>query len=246
MNDVIVSFEPNFNQLNNIKDWLLIEDQKERYAGFYCNWHNSVEFSISRKEIAIILLNGQPIGFLTWLGDEKVIKIQIAEIKPGFRKMGYGRLLTDSVLNKLQHRGCMVAYLHCQPAKSERAWKKIGFKRYPNLPDFVNYNDEEQGRHLYRILVSSAKASKSNEANEVISLWAVERYQADRFSPKWFWELTFEGDTRKLNDPIIAPVNCNWNMALTINEEIIKSSEIKHFTKGRIEFNGFLILEDLP
>jgi GNAT superfamily N-acetyltransferase len=246
MSNVIVSFGPDINQLNEIKEWLLVEDRKERYAGFYCNWHNSVEYSISRNEIAIVLLDGQPIGFLTWLGDKKVTKIQIAEVKPGFRKRGYGRLLVDAVLNKLQQQGCMVAYLHCQPAKSEKAWKKIGFKQYPNLPDFDNYNDEEQGRHLYRVLVSSTKASTSSKADEVISLWTVERYQADRFSPKWFWKLTFEGDTRKLTTPIIAPVNCNWNMALTINKEIVKSSEIKHFTKGSIEFNGFLIIEDLP
>ncbi|MEO6520049.1 MAG: hypothetical protein ABIN91_00095 [Mucilaginibacter sp.] len=78
MSNAIVSFEPNVDQLNEIKNWLLIEDQEKRFAGLYCNW-NSIEYSLGRKEIAIILLGEMPIGFLTWFKNERAATIQFTE-----------------------------------------------------------------------------------------------------------------------------------------------------------------------
>ncbi|MDB5002095.1 MAG: hypothetical protein JWQ34_320 [Mucilaginibacter sp.] len=140
----------------------------------------------------------------------------------------------------------MVVYLQCRPTTSEKVWKKIGFSRYPNMPYFDNFNDSEKGRQLYRVLVPFANPLKSSKAKEKISIWCVERYQADRLSPKWIWPLVFQQNTRKLLKPIIAPVNHKWDINWIVHDEVIKSSEIKYFAKGNRDFTGFLIIEDMP
>lgn len=59
---VTISFEPKIDQLNQIKEWLLIGAKEKRHAGLYSNWDN-VEDSFGRNEIAIILLSEIPLVF---------------------------------------------------------------------------------------------------------------------------------------------------------------------------------------
>ena len=244
MQNVKVSFEPTTDQMATIKEWLFIEDEKKKFDGFYCNW-NSIEYSWERNEIAIILNNEVPIGFITWWLSDKVAKIQIAEIKPGFRKKGYGRLLTETTLNRLKGHGIMVSYLHCQPAKSENTWTKIGFSRFPDVPSFKHYNNGEEGRHLYRILVPHLEINELVKTDEQIQLWSVERYEADKYAPQWEWQLSFDKGSRRLVKPIIFPANCKWNIRWVRNNETIKSDEIKYFSKQEIAFNNFVIIEEM-
>ena len=245
MADSILSFNPTAEQLDEIKDWLIVENKnKEGFAGFYCNW-KEIAGSFSQNELAAILIDGKVIGFMTWWSSEKVANLQIGEIRPEYRRKGYGRILMEGVLDKLRLSGIMVAYLHCQPANAERAWRKVGFLRYPNVPYFEDHNDFEQGHHLYRILVPHIMPGKSIEKGESISLWAVERYQADRFTPKWKWSLSFEQDTRKLITPIIAPAYQKWNISWNVDGKAIKSDQVKYFAKDNLEFSGFLIMEYL-
>lgn len=246
MVDSIVSFKLTAEQLDEIRDWLIIENKRKRgFAGFYCNW-KQITGSFSENELAVILLDGQVIGFMTWLLSEKVANLQIGEIRPGFRKKGYGRILMEAVLAKMKQKGCMVAYLHCQPATAEKAWRKIGFKRYPNVTHFADHIDLEQGRYLYQILVPHLMPVKTLAKGESISLWSVERYQAERFAPQWKWSLTFKKDTRKLALPIIAPAYQKWNISWNMDGKEVKSDQIKYFAKDELEFSGFLIMEHLP
>jgi len=244
MEGIEVIFQPTHEHLSEIKQWLLVEDQKKRFAGFYCNW-NSIEYSFDRNEMSVILQGKSAIGFLTWFNYTKVTKIQIAEIKPGFRKKGYGRILTQTVLDHLIRQGFVVAYLHCQPATSETAWKKIGFMRYPQVPDFADYNNKEEGRHLYKILVPCADQSKSPTEKQ-IELWSVESYLSSRHMPKWRWELKFNANGQELEKPIIAPAKRKWDIRWQENGQIIKDGQIKYFDKTDIDYCDFIIIESMP
>lgn len=244
MQNIEVSFAPTGEQLNEIKEWLLIEEHGKPFAGFYCNW-NSIEYSFGRNEIAVIFLEKAPIGFLTWFNNDRVTTIQITEIKPGFRRMGYGKTLLEAVAGKLQNAGVAVLDLHCQPATSKKAWKKLGFKNYPDVEDFSDFNHEE-GNWLYKILVPFDKPTKSAANKESIELWSVEPYLASRTLPAWKWHPKFEGGSRKLVNPIIFPANADWNIRWLIDGDAIKENKVKRFLKTEIAFSNFIIIEELP
>ncbi len=244
MKDIEVSFDPSNHQIGEIKAWL-IEEDKGFKEGFFCNWNGS-RASFEEKKIGIIILNEDVIGFITWFGSESVTTIDIAEIKPGFRRMGYGKVLAEALYNKLQKQGVKILELHCQPAKSEKIRKKSGFKDFPDVEGFEDYNSNK-GKHLYKILIPFAKPTKSvKRKSESIELWAVGPHLTTRFSPQWIWHLKFEKGSRKLIKPIIFPAKYDWNILWKIDSEIIQENKIKRFQKGNIDFSNFIIIEGLP
>ncbi len=177
---------------------------------------------------------------------ERVTKIQIAEIKPGFRKMGLGKILTHALLSRLKNEGVIAVRLQCQPSDAENAWKKIGFKNFPSVPEMEPFNNYDEGRHLYQILTKYAEPNITESSNEIIEMWAVESYLSDKHSPVWVWNLKFENGSRKLATPIIAPAKHKWNICWKINGEMIKNSQIKYFSKTEVYFDNFLFIEELP
>lgn len=245
MQNVRISFKPTLAQCNEIREWLIAEEKKAPLSGFYCNW-NSIQYSFDDGKMAVITLEKGTIGFVTWFNNDRVTKIQIAEIKPGFRKMGYGRLLTNALLAHLKEQGVIAVRLHCQPSKSEVAWRKLGFKRFPNVPEMSALNNYEEGRNLYQILVPHTKLSKSKIPKESIELWAVEAYQADRYASQWKWLPKFVMGSRKLVSPIIAPAKYKWNIRWKINDQIIKDGQVKYFGNTGISYDTFIIIEELP
>jgi len=245
MQNVIVSFEPSPEHVDIIEKWL-IKESKSSKPGFFVNWQNSVLISHSRGLMAVVLLNENPIGFITWYKEnDRVAEIVITEIQPGFRKKGYGRIMVEALLTKLKNDAIYVVKLHCQPSTSEKAWKKLGFIQFPKIDGFHEYNSAD-GKHLYKILCTSAELTTVDAGGEIIELWAAEPYEADREQPLWTWQLMFEGDSRKLIRPIIFPAKRKWQIRWTRNNSIVKQDGIKYFQKEEIDFSEFLIIEQLP
>ncbi len=243
MKDIKVSFDPTINQIKEVKAWL-IEEDKVFKEGFFCNW-KLIQNSHIEKKTGVIIVNENVVGFITWFGSEPVVSIDIAEIKPGFRGMGYGKILAEALFNRLQMQNVKVLELHCQPAQSEKIWKKLGFKNFSDVKDFEGFNTNE-GRHLYKILVPFAKPTKPIKRKaESIELWAVDPHLTKRFLPQWIWNLKFEKESRKLIKPIIFPANHDWNIMWKIGSDIIEENKIKHFQKSTIDFGNFIIIENL-
>ncbi|HEY4325936.1 MAG TPA: GNAT family N-acetyltransferase [Mucilaginibacter sp.] len=243
MKDVKVTFRPSAGQLNKIKVWLT-EEWDVSGEGFCCNW-GVIEDAFDNKKMGVISLAKKVIGFITWFDSERVTTIQITEIKLGFRRMGYGRILAEALFDMLYEKGVMILDLHCQPAKSEKAWKKLGFKQYPDVDDFNDYNSKD-GKYLYKILVPFDKPTKSDKDKESIELWAVEPYETSRFLPEWKWYPKFEKGSRKLFKPIIFPAKRDWNIQWKKDGSIIKNNKVKRFGKTDINFSDFIIIEQLP
>lgn len=243
MKDVKVSFDPTNNQIEEVKTWLIEEDKVSK-EGFFCNW-KLIQNSYKEKTIGIIIVSENVVGFITWCGSEPVTSIDIAEVKPKFRRMGYGKILAEALFIKLQQQGTKVLELHCQPAQSEKIWKKLGFKNFPDVNDFEDFNTSE-GRHLYKTLVPFTDPTKSTKLKtESIELWVVEPHLTTEFSPQWIWNLKFEKGSRKLIKPIIFPAKRDWNIVWKINLDTIQENKIKRFQKGNIDFGNFIIIEDL-
>lgn len=244
MKELDISFNTTAKHLKNIKSWLIAEE-KTGNKGFFCNW-NVIEQSFNNKKIGVILEENKVIGFITWFDRDRITTIEIAEIRPGFRRMGYGRKLAQALFDNLQKQGVTALTLHCQPAESEKVWKRMDFKRYPSVPDFGDYNSEK-GKWLYKILIPFIKPTKSIKGKESIELWSVEPYQIERVSPEWKWHPKFKKGTRTLIKPIVFPAKRDWNIRWKNNDGlIIRDEKVKRFGKDEIDFTNFIIIEKLP
>jgi len=238
-----VDFKPSTIQLGQIKVWLMEEDNTLG-EGFFCNW-GVIKDSFDNKKICTLLLGKKTIGFMTWFERDKVTTIQITEIRPGFRRMGYGRYLADVLTERLAKQGFLVLELHCQPAKSEKAWKKLGFREYPDVEGFQDYNDAD-GKHLYKILVRHLKPTKSKKEVATIELWDVEPHQTNKVSALWKWHPKVKPGKSHLDKPIIFPAKRDWNIRWSENSVIIREDKVKYFGKpANIDFMNFIIIEEL-
>ncbi len=243
MDNPKISFKPNSTHLEKIRAWLQ-DEEASHGTGFFCNWHIITD-SFENQKMAVLLLKTTPIGFITWFEREKVTTIQIAEIRHGYRRMGYCRLLAEALFEKLLRKGKFVLELHCQPAASEKAWKKLGFARFPDVDGFARYNSEH-GRHLYRILVPYLKPTQATNIKDQVELWSVEPHYVDKASPKWRWKVKFDGTSDRLEKPIIFPAKKDWNIRRTRNGVILKDDKVKYFDRYEdIDFGDFIIIEKI-
>lgn len=237
-----VGFKPNSDQIEEIKV-CLIDEEKNYKEDFFCNWA-SVQQSFSDNKIAVLIQNKNAIGFISWFEWEKVARIQIAEIRPGYRKKGFGKYLAEKLFENLLKRGFAVLDLHCQPASSEKVWKKLGFKRFPGARDFERENSPN-GRYLYKVLVPHLRPAKSLTAKESIEIWYAEPHLARTEPAQLRWHPKFEKGTRNLVKPIIASAKRDWQISWNKQEEILKIDKIKYFSKNKIDFGNFIIINSL-
>jgi hypothetical protein len=134
--------------------------------------------------------------------------------------------------------------LHCQPASSEKIWKKLGFKKFPDVPGFDKENSPNDP-YLYRIIAPFLEPVKVPTSKDVLMLWSVEPYQADREQPRWLWDLTFQPNGSGLTFPIIIPAKRDWNLRLLIDGTNVMENKIKKFGPVEIDFGDFLVIENL-
>ena len=125
-----VSFNPTKKQLIEIEGWLLRE-RSQTGEGFYCN-RRIIKNSFSKNEMATISKTSKTVGFAIWnnIADFSVT-IDIAEIKPRYRKKGLGEELISRLIDYLISLNIYVAYLECMPESSEFFWRHLGFIDFP-------------------------------------------------------------------------------------------------------------------
>lgn len=129
------------NTMNAIEAWLDVEEAAYQRAeaawersgyegempvrGFRCNW-NSVRrtWSEGTATVHVLMVEGEPIGFL----DGK----DILEIRPDFRKHGYGRLLAQFMLDRFRDEGRSVLEIEIAPRSAEPFWRRMGFSVVPD------------------------------------------------------------------------------------------------------------------
>lgn len=239
----IINFSPADHHISEIKKWLIDEERKTR-KGFYCNWE-IIKSSYVKGQLITISHRNRTIGFATFYSNtEKTIKIEIAEIKPSYRKKGAGKKLTAELLKHFKDKGVVVAYLQCAPETSEPIWKKLGFIEYPDPPENYNFN-ASGNKQLFQILTPHINPNNLGESNERIELWNDEPYRTGDTEPTYVWHLEFIPNTRKLKTPIIHPAHYEWRIRWTSNGKVIKDNKIKYFGK-EIDYETFIVIDELP
>ncbi|WP_443946010.1 hypothetical protein ACJVDH_02570 [Pedobacter sp. AW1-32] len=236
-------FKITLDQLDEIRSWL-VEEEKASGEGFLCNW-SSIAQSYQDKKLGILTMNKQAIGFITWFEWEKVARIQLAEIRLGYRRNGYGKYIAEELFFRLERIGIKVVDLHCQPASSEKIWKRLGFKRFPEVKDFERENSTK-GRYLYKILVPHLKPTRYRASREAVKLWYSEPHIVRIRAADLIWHPKFEKGTRNLIKPIIHPAKRDWQISWDKLTEISRTDKIKYFSRNEIDFGNFIFINTLP
>ncbi|MDQ1087171.1 GNAT family N-acetyltransferase [Siphonobacter sp. SORGH_AS_1065] len=243
--DVKISFKPSEHSLEQIREWLRQEDENKK-EGFYCNW-DYIQDSCQKDQGVIILVSGKAIGFITWHGggEDSSAGIDIAEIHPDYRRRGYLKHLFEELCQYLVAQGTVALWLRCVPAASEKAWKRLGFIRFPEVMQSTNRRSDE-GSKMYKIIVPHLKPAKKVTAKEVVNLWSQEPHEARKYDPAWQWNLTFQSKTRTLKLPIIHPANPDWQINWSVEGLSKKEEKVKRFLNRGRYIGSFVMITELP
>lgn len=237
-----VSFSPTSQEIGQIEQWLT-DERNETGEGFLCNWR-VIKSAFDENEIATILIDGEPVGFITWqIFSKRCAEIVIAEVKPSHRNRGLGKSLVNSLFEFFRKKNIVVVSLECSPESSEPIWRKLGFVDFPDTPEKYNLNPYGN-KNLYRVLIPSLQTSQAG-VGETIELWNDEPYIALSSSPNYIWNLEFKQGGRELVKPIVHPSHYDWRMRWSDNGKVIKDSKVKHFG-SEIDFRRFIIISELP
>ncbi|WP_417233030.1 GNAT family N-acetyltransferase [Brevundimonas sp.] len=124
-----------------VEAWLAAEDAAYREAldavvnrrlnveipdqGFLCNWHLVVSSHARDPHNVHVLLEDElPVGF--------VDRLDILEVRPDRRGLGYGRKLAAFMEQWAGERGWAVAQIEIAPPSAIPFWEAMGFTRVPN------------------------------------------------------------------------------------------------------------------
>lgn len=232
-----VTFAPNNYHQKEIREWLLKEDLQSN-QGFYCNWH-IIEEAFLKHQVAVITKNNLAIGFLYFVNGDKVVTIDIAEIKPENRKKGIGRLLMNSCMDRFRQEGKLVTELFCEPKSSEKVWKKLGFLNCP-----PNYLKDNKIRMYFPLVETSSYAFSSED--EIIELWDHDPTNRTTVNSTWIWKVERKINSNELIKPIIHPAHYDWQICWRKKGHILELTQVKRFKSTEIEFDSFIIITELP
>jgi len=232
-----VTFKPNKKHQEEINEWLLDEDLKTS-QGFYCNWI-LIEEAFLQQQVAVITENDLAIGFLYFISGDRVVTIDIAEIKPKNREKGIGRLLFNCCLERFRKEGKMIVELFCKPKSSEKIWKKLGFLNSPH-----NYLKDNKIRMHYPLIETNSNGLSSED--EIIELWDFDPTYRTTENPKWVWKIERKSNSNELIKPIIHPSHYDWQICWRNQDHIFELTQVKRFKGAKIEFGNFIIITELP
>jgi GNAT superfamily N-acetyltransferase len=229
---------PNFNQLNEIKNWLSDESQKYN-EGFFCNWKAVMRY-FENNQLIILVKDLNVIGFTTWYIHDKIaLNIDIAEIHPDYRGNGYGKFMMHETFNFCKTKGAIVAKLFCAPSSSYEFWKSLGFKDMPEI------GNDLPKLSLYMPLIDVLETiNYENSESNTIELWNCEPYNITGVTASWIWSIN--PIKNKISPPILIPCNRDWNIRYSQNGRTIHEDKVKRFSiKNPIVFDSFIYINEL-
>lgn len=217
------NFHPTEKHLSKIKDWLPKD---------YNDWC-SITKAFKQKGFVVFTENDLVIGFSCYEISGALAYIILFQIKPDCMNKGFGRKFVNQVLNEFKKNGILVSELHCAPEESKFFWQKMGFIKFPDL------KRNENRIRMYLPLVETLEQNNDIDSNNVIKLWNDHPSVATKIKPTWQWNVV----RGKLEKPIILPVNTDWQISLTLNNEVIEISKLAKFSLMKNNFTDVLVID---
>ncbi len=221
LNKCKLILNPSNSEFCNIKKWLVTEFKKVG-SGFYYNL-NIIESAFEMNRLFILNYDNKPIGFLVWGSNNICVNFHIFEIKPVYRKKGFGKLFFSLIEDYFIKMDYKVIELFCEPEESEPFWQKMGFIKSPEL----GYHEHDLT--YFKPLINTQDQCDPQIESNIIEVWDVEPYKANILPPRWVWSF----DTNSsLQLPILQRVDRNWKIRRSIKGKVIQEGKIKYFVNG--------------
>lgn len=238
MENIKISFNPKQKHLDEIAEWMM--EEKKIPITSNGNW-SSITYAFKNKNLVIATYKNKAVGFYTLSKPDLTIAIGVAEVDPNCRKKGIGKLMLQEIIKKYQTKNTYAFYLFCAPESSQRIWKKLGFKYFPNN----STNDKPDKIEMFKIIKPYLKSRKSNlkNDNEVIEIWNDEPRRTDDENPTWVFNLKYKKNTTVLNKPIVIFGDFDWRIRWRKGTEIFKDCKYKWFDRNNKEFSCMIIKE---
>jgi GNAT superfamily N-acetyltransferase len=228
MKEIKISFKPKQKNLDDISIWLLSKT----------NWICAIR-AYENKSLVIALYKGETVGFYALSKLDLTISIDVAEVNPIYRRKGIGKLILEEIIKRLKNKESYALQLFCEPESSQKIWKKLGFKYFPE-----NLNcDRFDKPTMYKIIKPYLKFNNVNTklGSEIIEIWNDEPIKTRNENPIWVWNLKYTKNTQILKKPIIHFGDNEWRIRWKKGNEIIKDCKYKHFDRKNEEFSCMVI-----
>ncbi|RTY89641.1 GNAT family N-acetyltransferase [Flavobacterium sp. GT3R68] len=231
-----ILFEPNEKYIQQITTWLFEESQSGLNSFIY-NFNNS-QFT-NDNFICLIDDNDFCIGYISYSIIDKYAKIEVVVIKNNKKRNGFGKILLNELTVHLLNKNVVVMELFCEPSSSKKIWKKLGFKEFKEKENHKFLNSKDfKNPWLYKPLVPEVSSTKNHKLNSYIELWTISEHSASNYSPQYKWDLLTPNST------IIYPIDEEWKIKYVSEGNIIYEGMIKRFSKQKIAFGNFLIINN--
>lgn len=240
MDNIKISFNPKQKHLEEIGEWMI--EEKQNPLSKNSNW-STITTAFENKKLVIATRKNTTVGFYTLSFSKFTIEIGVAEVNPIFRKKGIGKLLLAEIIRKYERKEIYALHLYCAPESSQSAWKKIGFKYYPN-----NFSNNKSSKiEMYKIIkpVLTPKKNNPNQEHEIIEIWNDEPHNTKNKKPNWVWKLQYLKNTNILKKPIVHFGDDTWRIRWRKGDNVYTDCKYKYswFDTKNEEFNCIVIKE---
>lgn len=233
MTQNITKSNPNIDQLSSIEIWLKAE-YEETGEGFCGNW-DVIENAFQKQRMLVLVEDSIPVAFLTYRMEELIVRLDIMEVHPSYRKKGLGRILFNDFTKVAIQSGALAIDLFCSPEESQEFWESVGFELYPEMPHI------RTKIWMYKPLVETATIVEFELEREVLELQQTSSAGTNTLT----WLVEREEGTDVLIQPIIFPVDDNWNICWRKGRTIFFNGSIRDFKESNISYGDFLIIREL-
>lgn len=233
-----VIYTPEKRYLEQLEHWLL-EEKNNNLSNFYQNFIN--EEYTDDNFVCLVNDNDEAIGYMDYTFCNEYSSLNIAIIKNEYNGKGYCKLLFESLSEHLANKGTMALKLFCEPLSTKMVWMKLGFEEFKEKENHQFLNSKNFKLHwLFKTIKPSLKPTIEQNIENKIELWTNDEYKINDFDkPTYTWDIT------SLHAPIIYPVDRNWKIRLTQNNQVTYDGKIKRFGAGSFDIGDFLIINTL-
>lgn len=109
-------------------------DEQSTKDGFSCN-RDGIEQAQGRNELEVLVQphDEKVLAFCVW--SPHPTSMSIIEVRPGYRRKGLGRCLTQYVLDQLRGQDSIGVEIQCMPEESLLVWQRMGFQKIKKAGD---------------------------------------------------------------------------------------------------------------